>query len=294
MTDQENIDNNYNEPFLNNPNNENFQNDFPNFEEENNQDQNDSLLSNGIDEEELARANMSFLDKVSSKEMTEIINDTIPSLFFIIIMLIPIYYTATYCDKNMYLSMWILTSIFCGYILRALLKSLLIHFNKENKISSKIFLSTLNILISLSYYICIYLCYMIYSQSDARCFKTDTLTIFSYVSVIFTGMISFAQKIINFILLGICVMLMIDSFRSNPSYFFSHYGVDPDFIKNLPTTKADDKHTGTCVICVKDIVEGDEILILNCSGKHFFHGECIKKWLLVKSICPMCRSEHIL
>ena len=61
MTNQENIDNNYNEPFLNDPNNENFQNDFPNFEEENNQNQNESFLSNGIDEEELARMNILIL-----------------------------------------------------------------------------------------------------------------------------------------------------------------------------------------------------------------------------------------
>ena len=292
MNDHE--DDGFNEPFLNNLNSEG------NFREDENQNiennsQRGSILSNDfMNDEDLERQNMSFLEKVSSKEMTDILNDIGTSLFFIILLLFPLYYSPQYCDKTMYISMNILIWIYTGFILRALLKSLFIHFNKDNKLSSKIFLMSIGTIISLSYYICIYLSYIIYSQSNSQCFKTDTLTIFSFFSAIFVGMITFAQKIVNLILLTICVFLMIDSFISNPSYFFSHYGVDPDFIKNLPTIKADDKHVSTCVICVKDIAVGDEILILNCPGRHYFHGDCIKRWLLVKSICPMCRSEHIL
>ena len=40
--------------------------------------------------------------------------------------------------------------------------------------------------------------------------------------------------------------------------------------------------------------EGDEIMILKCPANHFFHGICIKNWLLVKTTCPMCRSENVL
>ena len=67
-----------------------------------------------------------------------------------------------------------------------------------------------------------------------------------------------------------------------------------EIIKNLPTIKADKKHISSCVICTEDIKEGDEIMILKCPANHFFHGNCIKKWLLVKTTCPMCRSENVL
>ena len=294
MNDNENLDGGYNEPFLNNLNNEDNIREDRNQNSENNS-QRGSILSNDfINEEDFDRQNMNFLEKVSSKEMTDILNDIGTSLFFIILMIAPLYFSPQYCDINMYTAMNILIWIYTAFILKALIKSIFINFNKDNKLSSKIFLMCIGTIISLSYYVCIYLSYIIYSQSNSQCFKTDTLTVFSFFSVIFIGMVTFSQKIINLILLTICIFLMIDSFRSNPSYFFSHYGVDPDFIKNLPTTKADDKHISTCVICVKDIVVGDEILILNCPGRHYFHGECIKRWLLVKSICPMCRSEHIL
>jgi len=107
-------------------------------------------------------------------------------------------------------------------------------------------------------------------------------------------MINLFQKIINITLIFGWFIAMINTFFDNPSYFYSHYGVDPEIIKNLPTFKADKKHISCCVICTEEIKEGDEIMILKCPGKHFFHAECIKSWLIVKTTCPMCRSENVL
>ena len=87
---------------------------------------------------------------------------------------------------------------------------------------------------------------------------------------------------------------MVDTLINNPNFFFNHYGMDPEMIRNLPTVKADDKHVSTCIICLKDINEGDQIMILNCSDKHYFHGDCIKSWLSVKTVCPICRRELFL
>ena len=102
------------------------------------------------------------------------------------------------------------------------------------------------------------------------------------------------HKILQVISVGVCLILMAKSFLDNPAYFYAHYGIDPEIIKNLPTIKADKKHVGCCAICTDDIKEEDEIMILKCPAKHFFHGSCIKSWLLVKTTCPMCRSENIL
>ncbi|GAA0186467.1 hypothetical protein Leryth_024792 [Lithospermum erythrorhizon] len=47
----------------------------------------------------------------------------------------------------------------------------------------------------------------------------------------------------------------------------------------------------TCAICLCDYEENEKIGVLDCG--HEFHIECIKKWLLQKNICPMCRGTAI-
>ena len=42
------------------------------------------------------------------------------------------------------------------------------------------------------------------------------------------------------------------------------------------------------------IKEGEEILVLKCPGKHYFHGACIKPWLRNKMSCPTCRNSNII
>ena len=65
-------------------------------------------------------------------------------------------------------------------------------------------------------------------------------------------------------------------------------------IPRAPTFKAKAKHCINCAICTEDIKIGDDLFMLKCPGKHFFHADCIKTWLNVKLVCPMCRSENIL
>ena len=266
------------------------ENEIMNDEENNNQDLEDldMLLMNE------QQNNEPLISKLSSRDFIDIINDIFPSLLFIVFLIFPFYYSPSYCDLNIYLSMKTLVVIYLCFIIRALIKLSIIHYNKKSIIKYKIFLSFFDLLTSLSYYICIYCSYLIYSQSDAKCFKLDTFTIFCFFSIIFIGIISFFQTCINFIMLSIYFFFLLESFISNPVYFYNNYGMDPEMIKNLPTVKADNRHLGSCAICLKNINDGDPILILSCPGKHYFHGECIKSWLLVKTCCPMCRSELVL
>ena len=238
--------------------------------------------------------NEPLISRISSKDFIDIIKDIFPSLFFIIFLIFPFYYSPAYCDLNIYLSMKTLIFIYICFIIRAFIKLLLIYHNKKSIIGYKIFLSIIDLLTTLSYYICIYLSFLIYSQNDAKCFKLDTLTIFCFFTIIFIGIVSFSQTCINLIMLSFYFFFFLNSFISNPVYFYNNYGMDPEMIKNLPTVKADNKHLGNCAICLKNINNGDPILILSCPGKHYFHGECIKSWLIVKTCCPMCRSELIL
>lgn len=60
-----------------------------------------------------------------------------------------------------------------------------------------------------------------------------------------------------------------------------------------------------CVICMNEYEEGEPIIILPCNkesnyiniviklsfSRHFFHENCIKKWLMLNGLCPICKIE---
>ena len=41
------------------------------------------------------------------------------------------------------------------------------------------------------------------------------------------------------------------------------------------------------VICMDNFIEGDYTISLPCI--HIFHAKCIKKWLMRKKFCPICK-----
>ncbi|KAI3522993.1 hypothetical protein L1887_01045 [Cichorium endivia] len=49
---------------------------------------------------------------------------------------------------------------------------------------------------------------------------------------------------------------------------------------------------GTCVICLEEYVNMDDIGMLKACG-HDFHVGCIKKWLSMKNVCPICKAEPV-
>ncbi|XP_022760002.1 E3 ubiquitin-protein ligase RING1-like [Durio zibethinus] len=50
-----------------------------------------------------------------------------------------------------------------------------------------------------------------------------------------------------------------------------------------------DKKPEPCSICLVDYEDQDKVVLLYYC-KHFYHVECIKKWLLRKNQCPTCKS----
>lgn len=108
------------------------------------------------------------------------------------------------------------------------------------------------------------------------------------------GMSALGRYALNIVLTLICFPIMVYYYLKNPSGFHSNFGIDPEIVKNLPTIIAEDIHASTCVICTDEIVQDQEILVLRCSGRHYFHAQCIKGWLLQKVNCPICRSDNVL
>ena len=57
-------------------------------------------------------------------------------------------------------------------------------------------------------------------------------------------------------------------------------------------TKADNNE---CVICYEEfkVLDGKEIVELDCNNKHVFHLECMEKWVETNNTCPMCREAVV-
>ncbi|CAI9773516.1 unnamed protein product [Fraxinus pennsylvanica] len=60
---------------------------------------------------------------------------------------------------------------------------------------------------------------------------------------------------------------------------------------NLEGTTCVEQEIKFCVICQTDYEEQEIIGILNCG--HKYHRDCIKKWLLMKNSCPICKSTAL-
>jgi hypothetical protein len=287
--------NDYNESSLiNNPlANENDDNNNYDINIDNNDHYQNSANENYL-ELQNQLINTRFIEKISPQEIYEILNDLIPSIIYSLLIYFSFKKNGNYCDTNIYLILKTLFCIYIGFILSSLFRSFLIYKNLSEKNHIKTSLIFINAIISTFFFFSIFMSYFIYSKTDSKCFIQDYNAILVFYSLLFLGLVNIFHKIINFITVCVCFILMAKSFLENPSYFYAHYGVDPEIIKNLPTVKADKKHASFCVICTEDIKEGDDIMILKCPGKHFFHGNCIKEWLLVKTTCPICRSENVL
>lgn len=44
-----------------------------------------------------------------------------------------------------------------------------------------------------------------------------------------------------------------------------------------------------CCICLARYADGDDLRELPCT--HFFHMECVDKWLKINALCPLCKAE---
>ena len=60
--------------------------------------------------------------------------------------------------------------------------------------------------------------------------------------------------------------------------------------RRIPFAKDIFKHSSDCSICLMPFEEKDDIIVLPCNEKHYFHSTCITDWLLQENCCPMCRK----
>lgn len=61
--------------------------------------------------------------------------------------------------------------------------------------------------------------------------------------------------------------------------------------KFLNTKPANELETEPCSICREEYNVGENIGILECG--HSFHTGCIKQWLVIKNLCPICKATGL-
>ncbi|KAF1898029.1 hypothetical protein Lal_00032793 [Lupinus albus] len=67
--------------------------------------------------------------------------------------------------------------------------------------------------------------------------------------------------------------------------------VTPAVVINLEEPASEDQESDSCIICQDEYKDQQNIGILPCD--HEYHADCLKKWLLVKNVCPICKSEAL-
>ncbi|XP_074319320.1 putative E3 ubiquitin-protein ligase ZFP1 [Silene latifolia] len=60
---------------------------------------------------------------------------------------------------------------------------------------------------------------------------------------------------------------------------------------NLEELPCMDQTNDSCIICQDEYEDRDEVGELECG--HDYHADCLKKWLLVKNVCPICKSPAL-
>ncbi|XAR68300.1 hypothetical protein NMG60_11003381 [Bertholletia excelsa] len=60
---------------------------------------------------------------------------------------------------------------------------------------------------------------------------------------------------------------------------------------NLEEAACLDQEIDFCVICQTDYKNRENIGILDCG--HEYHVDCVKRWLLIKNTCPVCKSSAL-
>lgn len=83
---------------------------------------------------------------------------------------------------------------------------------------------------------------------------------------------------------------LLPSFEYHPDTYDQPGGGIPNSIHqhNDPEIQTSNDETRQCAVCMCEYEEGDVLRRFKC--KHDFHQPCIDNWLLMKAICPVCRT----
>ena len=237
-------------------------------------------------------------------DMLNIFINFVPSIIYCSLITIILYFPGIENKEDYYSQahhlifyLKLILVIYSSYIFKSIFYYFVMTKNRVKNGNTRIMIEILYFLLDISYFI--------FTIAGDRSYKKLNLDfiinniykcIFIY-SLIFIGYVHLFMFFINGFYMAIIFILKLFSFLGDENGFIQTHGGlfnVMESIFNSAKTVADDKHLDTCSICLTDILLGDEIITLKCSNKHFFHSECIKKWLKSSFCCPLCKSNNII
>lgn len=112
-------------------------------------------------------------------------------------------------------------------------------------------------------------------------------------------LISIAPLIRHFFLVGIFNKTFRNSAEGPGTGQLSEDEINPFlmeefvFTPELKTAFPQLEHQNECIICQLEYEEGDKLLQFSCKAKHFYHLDCLSRWLTMDSKCPMCKETAV-
>ena len=258
-----------------------------------NEDNNQLAQENNQNEED---------DELNEFDILTIFLNIVPStIYSIIISLILIFPNSD--NKEEYLSkayhiilyLQLILVIYLLYILKGLFFYFIILKNKIINISPKLLAQVFYLILDISYFFFTIAGNKSYKKLDLDFIINNIFKCIFIFSLIFVGCTHIFLFSMNLLFIIIYFIKGLLDFLGNENLFIErHPGLSTQFIDLLNKQKADENHTGTCSICLVDIKVDDYIIILSCSNLHFFHYDCIKKWLSKCFCCPLCKNKKLL
>ncbi len=241
-------------------------------------------------------------EELNDFDILTIFLNIVPSSFYsLIISLILIF--PNYDNKEEYLSkahhiilyLQIILTIYLLYIMKGLFFYFIIAKKKINNLNLKIIAQIFYLILDISYFVLTIAGNKSYKKLNLDFIINNIFKCVFIYSLIFVGCVHIFLFSINFLYIIIYFIWNLLNFLKDENSFIGRYpGLSSKFINLLNKQKADKNHTDTCSICLIDIEEGDYIIILSCSNLHYFHYDCIKKWLNNCFCCPLCKNKKLL
>ena len=249
-----------------------------------------------------------IVNELKSEDYQIIIFNFLPSsiycLILSIILLIPKYcfYSnikeyeeESYKLEHIFSYLKIMLIIFLCYIIKSIFYYLLVLKIEINSINYLSLISFIYFIIDLLYYVSTIAGYYSFSKLSLSFIINNLYPCIFIYYLIFAGIVHICLFFVSAFYILLFFLFSLHNFQDNEMGFIVNQRELPIILEPyLITKKANDQYCSECYICLENIEKGQDIIILKCNGHHFFHSDCIKKWLRSNISCPLYRQRNIL
>lgn len=239
--------------------------------------------------------NESFMGNMSSDDIYTILSDFFPSFIFSSLLISSLILTNEFCDSNFLFIVKFMLGLYISYIIKSIYQFLYLLLSDNPKGITNLILNSISVALYILHFIGCIFTFIVFNNKNQECFYLNTYLTSILFSIFSIGFIGMSKYILYALLFIIIFPTLIDYYLSNAGKFHYTFGFSKEVLSKLPTTFAEDFHVNDCcTICMEHIEFQQEIMILRCDGRHFYHVKCIREWLMHKFCCPICKSYKII